>query len=452
MDTLTRVGILLVLLGLLGECKAQERDSLFSVQNLQQDFDQLRRILETGHCCLYEYTAKDEFDIIFDHRRKLIDRPMRYREFFGIVAPITAKIGCMHTALWMPGEFFTVGSHNLFPLQVRLIEDYLVVTGSYRDTLEVPAGSIVLEINGRPAITILQDLRNTTGADAFNPYFVDAQIEKRFPVLYASLFGFPKKYSITYALPGRKTRLTVDLHPADLGSVRAVVYANFQHPQLTMDFIDNTTTAIMTVRTFVYYDRVEYFRTFMDSCFRLIRERGTTNLILDLRGNDGGDPFCAVVLFSYLQKEPVPYFAEPYGKYSDLADRVPLPANHFTGQLYSLLDGRCASTNGHFCSLLKYHRIGTFVGTPSGATYKCNAGKNTEVRLDNTAMTLTIGRSTYAAAVKDMDKTKPIMPDYPVRETYREILAGRDLHMQAALELVRASNRTRMGESQKDGK
>ena len=452
MATMTWKGILLVLLGLMGECLAQQKYSLFAVQDVQQDFDQLRRILEGEHCCLYEYTVKAEFDSIFDHRRKLIDRPMRYHEFFGITAPITAKIGCMHTALWMPGEFFAMGSQNLFPLQVRLIEDYLVVIGSYRDSLEVPVGSIVLEINGRQSNHILQELRNTTSADAFNPHFVDSQIEKRFPILYANLFGFPEKYRMTYALPGRKTRLTVDLHPADLGAVRAVIYANFQHPQLTMEFIEDNTTALMTVKTFIYYDRVEYFRTFMDSCFHLIRDKGTGNLILDLRGNDGGDPFCAVILFSYLEKEPVPYFAEPYGKYSALAAPVPLPADHFTGQLYTLVDGHCASTNGHFCSLLKYHKIGTFVGTPSGATYKCNAGKNTEVRLDRTGMIVTIGRSTYAAAVKDMNKTRPIMPDYPVRETYQNFLAGRDVDMQAALELIRTSNRMRTRELQKDRK
>ena len=76
---------------------------LFSVEDMQHDFSQLRRILENEHCCLYEYTGKKEFDSLFDERFKLIDRPMRYEEFFKIIAPLAAKVGCMHTALWMPG-------------------------------------------------------------------------------------------------------------------------------------------------------------------------------------------------------------------------------------------------------------------------------------------------------------------------------------------------------------
>jgi predicted O-methyltransferase YrrM len=406
------------------------------VEDMRQDFQQLRQILETDHCCLYEYTRKKEFDSLFEDRLKLIDRPMRYEEFFKITAPVAAKVGCMHTALWMPGKFFHSGADRLFPLRVKLIESYLVVAGGYRKTPEVPVGSILLAINGRPADDIIDALRAITSADALNPYFIDTQVEKRFPMFYASVFGFPDKHTVTYALPGTKTRLTADLHPADLESVRKVIFANFDHPPLTIDFIESKSTAVMTVKTFIYYDRVDYFRDFMRRSFRQIKEKGIENLILDLRGNDGGDPFCAVILYSYLEKEPAPYFAEPYGRYAELAKPIPLPDDHFTGRLFILLDGRCGSTNGHFSALLKYHRIGKFVGTPSGSTYKCNAGKNAEVTLDKTSLILTLGRSTYAAAVEGMDKAQPIMPDYPVRETYRDFLDGKDAYLEAALKLI----------------
>ena len=203
-----------------------------------------------------------------------------------------------------------------------------------------------------------------------------------------------------------------------------------------IDFLEAKSTAVMTVKTFIYYDRVDYFRDFMSRSFRQIREKDIENLILDLRGNDGGDPFCAVILYSYLEKEPAPYFAEPYGRYAELAKPVPLPDDRFTGRLFILLDGRCGSTNGHFSALLKYHKIGKFVGTPSGSTYKCNAGKNTEFTLDKTSLILTLGRSTYAAAVEGMDKAKPIMPDFPVQVTYRDFLDGKDPYLETAIRVI----------------
>jgi len=409
---------------------------LFSVEDLRHDLQQLRRILEEEHACPFEYTGKAAFEALYEKQRRLIDRPMRYEEFFRIAAPLTAKIGCMHTALWMPGRFFELGKDNLFPLRVRLIEDRLVVAGGYGGPPEVPAGSVILEINGLAADQVFGALRAITSADALNPYFIDTQVEKRFSMFYASVFGFPEKYTVTYTSPGGKTRMTAELRPADLASVRKAVFANFDHPPLTIEFRDDIRTAVMTVKTFSYYDRVAYFREFMAASFREIKAKGVENLVLDLRGNDGGDPFCAVILYSYLEKDPAPYFAEPYGKYAPLAEPVPLPEYHFTGNLYTLLDGRCGSTNGHFCALLEYHGIGKFVGTPSGSTYVCNAGKNSEVRLDKTSLILTLGRSSFAAAVEGMDKSKPIFPDHPVRETYRDFLDGRDVFLETVLRLI----------------
>ncbi|MBN2206549.1 MAG: hypothetical protein JW742_04015, partial [Candidatus Aminicenantes bacterium] len=388
-----------------------------------------------------EYTGKAEFDRLFEERLGLIDRPMRYEEFFRIVAPLAAKVGCMHTALWMPGAFFDLAPDNLFPLRVKLIEGRLVVAGGYAAPPEIPVGSDLLEINGRPVGEVLDALRAISSADAHNPYFIDARVEDRFPMFYASVFGFPETQTVTYYPPEGGTRLTAALQPADIQSVRKVVFAHFNHPPLTMDVLEDGRTAVMSVKTFIYYDMVEDFRTFMKRSFRRIKDKGVQNLILDLRGNGGGDPFCAVTLYSYLEKEPAPYFAERYGRYAELADPVPLADDRFDGTLYVLLDGRCGSTNGHLCSLLKYHGIGTFVGTPSGSTFACNAGPNTEIRLDKTALILTFGRKTFAAAVQGMDKAKPLMPDVPVRETIRGFLDGRDAYIEAALEMIAAKAR-----------
>lgn len=410
---------------------AINKEILFTVQELQGDFNQFRNILETEHCCLYEYTNKKDFDALFDTQFKKIKRPMTPIEFFKILTPITAKIGCGHTAVWMPGSFWNNGPNHLFPLQIHLIKDTVVAAGSYQDSSLVAKGSILKEINGVPINTILAEMRNNYSADAMNIHFINSQIERRFPLLYARRFGFKNEFQISYLPFGQKTIKSVKLPPAAQSAVRKEVFGNFDHPALHMQILD-AKTVLMTIQTFIYYDRVPYFTGFIDSCFTVIRDKGIDNLILDVRGNDGGDPFCAAPLFSYLQKQPTPYFAEPYGKYAELAKPQSLPENHFTGNLYTLLDGRCFSTNGHFCALLKYHHIGKFIGTESGATFKCNAGKNTEFRLDNTRIMLYIGRSTFAAAVKDMDKTQPIMPDIPVRETIQGFIDGKDVVMEMA--------------------
>ena len=160
-----------------------------------------------------------------------------------------------------------------------------------------------------------------------NENFILSQIERRFSLIYARRFGFPETFTVTYALPGRKIRETTELQPANIRAVRAVVFNNFNHPELGFEVMEEKSTAIMTIQTFIYYDRVPMFKAFLENCFKEIHEKKIANLILDLRGNDGGDPFCAAPLFSYLEHEPVPYFAESYGKYSSLAEVNCKPAS-----------------------------------------------------------------------------------------------------------------------------
>lgn len=417
-------------------CCFNQDEKLFTVDEMKQDFLVFREILENDHCCLYEYTNKEEFDKLFDHQYSLISRPMKPHEFYKILTPVTAKIGCGHTAVWMPGWYWDIDPENLFPLQIRLIEEFVVVSGSYNDTAQILEGSIILDINDRPVSEIITEMRANYSADAFNIHFINAQIERRFPLIYARRFGYPEKYVVHYALPGRKTSKTKTIIPASNKQVRKVVFSNFSHPPLVFELLEENNTAIFTIPTFIYYDRVSHFTGFVDSCFRVIREKHIKNLILDLRGNDGGDPFCAVPLFSYLQPGPLPYFSEPYGKYAKQADPIPLPENHFTGELIILMDGRCFSTNAHFCSLLKYHKIGTIVGTPSGGTFICNAGKNGIKHLENTGIQLYFGRSSFSTAVEGMDKTKPIEPDFEVKISYKGFLTGEDIYMKKAIQQI----------------
>ena len=409
--------------------------TIFSIKQLQNDFIELRQSLEHTHCCLYEYTNKEMFDSLFEHQFKLINKPMEYHEFFSIVAPLMAKVGCMHTGIWMPNEFWQLDPDNFFPLQLQLIEGMAVVAGYYSDTAQVPIGSVILEINSKPINEIINTLKNSYSADAMNDQFQFAQFEKRFPMTYVSIYGFPERYIVNYALPGRKTREIKALVPTNFQSVRKVVYKNFNHPSLTLELLEDINTAVLTIPSFVFYDRVDYFTNFLDSSFSEIKNKNIENLILDLRGNDGGDPFCAVPLFSYLEYEPVKYFAEEYGRYADFAKRIPLAPNHFTGSLYTIVDKHCGSTTGHFCALLKYHKIGKLVGSEGGSTYKCNA-KVDEFALKNTHMIVNIARQTYSAAVKDMDKTKGVEPDYFVDQTYKDFLNGKDTVMEFILNQI----------------
>ena len=251
-------------------------------------------------------------------------------------------------------------------------------------------------------------------------------------MLYCRMYGFPERYRLVYQLPGQEENKTLDLQPASIEAVRAQV---FHIPRLEFEIVPEKKTMILTIQSFGYYDRVPFFRAFVDSAFDALWENQIKNLILDLRENDGGDPFCAVPLFAHLASESVPYFARPYGKYAEFAKPIPLAENRFTGRLFTLVDGRSFSTTGHFCSLLKHHGIGRFVGSETGSSFTCNAATR-EITLPNSRLLLYVPRSSFAAAVSNMDKRSGIQPDFPVEQTRSDLLAGRDTVLDYAISLT----------------
>jgi C-terminal processing protease CtpA/Prc len=185
---------------------------------------------------------------------------------------------------------------------------------------------------------------------------------------------------------------------------------------------------------------VENFKSFIDSSFTVLKEKNINKLILDLRHNDGGDPFCSASLLSYLEKDSLVYFKKASRGYRELMKPVPRAENAYEGDLIVFMDSRCFSTNGHLCSLIKYHKLGTIIGKPSSGNYICTNSKR--VDLVNSGIMVYYGSRGYATAV-EMDRAKPIMPDIRIEETMESYLNGRDLYMEKAMEVFSKEQRAK---------
>lgn len=192
----------------------------------------------------------------------------------------------------------------------------------------------------------------------------------------------------------------------------------------------------MSIPHFDYYNDRDKFFGFVDGAFAEIEKNGIKNLIIDLRRNNGGDPFCAVRLFAHITHEAVPYFSKPYGRYARLAEPVPLRGNHFKGRLYVLIDGGGASTTGHLLGLLKYHKIGMLIGEETGATYICHDAKNSFL-LKHTRFQVGVATGTFASAVRDLPQSRGILPDISVSQTPQDMAAGKDSVLEYTLSLIR---------------
>ena len=406
---------------------------IFSSEKMKADFDTIRAMLERIHPALYDYTPKEQMDAAFEEVANQLDKPMEFRKYYTLLSRLVAKIGCGHSSLWIQSDYWNTVPDSLFPLRLCLMGDSVFVSGSYAEECEVPVGSRLISINGIPVGQVIDHLMSITSADGFNRAYKLAMVEKNFSKKYALEYGFPGHFRLGAVVPGdvQSNLFTITGVPAPEIDRQAPTGS-----ELSFRKLEGTHAGILTINTFGYYDRVDMFKSFIDSVFREIKSNDMEELILDLRGNSGGDPFCASYLFSYLEHQPEPYFEEHYGQYDTLALPIPLATNHFDRELYILIDGNGFSTTGHFCALLKYHELGKFIGGETGATYTCT-GSVMYPTMERTRIILGTARNRrYTAAVKNMDPGRGIVPDYPVQKTPEDLILGRDPVYEFAVSLV----------------
>ena len=417
------------------EDKAGQR--LFTVSELQADFRQLRKFLEKSHPQLYRFTSQREFDSLFETHYRMINKPMTTQEFYSIIVPLVARVGCGHTALWSPDGYWDTAPERMFPLSVYAREGQLFVIHGYHQPSPVGFGCRILSVNGLDAGDMVGEMLGNISSDGFIMTKRYRRLNSVFPYLYALNYGFPEEFEIMVSEKGKAKRLRLEPIP------RSVVVAYhdslvatgvIKKEDLNLELVDGG-TALMTIRTFAYYDDNKGFNNFIDSSFQVIYDHRTGNLVLDLRGNDGGDPFCSSHLLSYLENKPMIYFQRPYGTYARLNQPLPMAETPFTGKQYYLIDGMCFSTTGHLASLLKYYRLGTFIGEETGGTYTCNDASH-DTYLKHTGYRLQSARFSFATAVIGLPQDHGIMPDYPVEAPIDELIRGDDTVLAFALELI----------------
>jgi C-terminal processing protease CtpA/Prc len=195
--------------------------------------------------------------------------------------------------------------------------------------------------------------------------------------------------------------------------------------------------AILRIKSLAYYDNDSstVFKAFIDQFFGRMEKEHIPNLIIDLRDNWGGDPYCTAHVFSYLIDEPVPYFAESAEYYINL--KLPLkPAeNNYKGNVYTLINGASFSSAGHLSALLKFNDIATFLGEESGGSYLCTDSSK-DIHLVNTGIRFHFATEPWEVAVSGLTPGRGIIPDYIVTPTIMDYLNNDDVVMEVAMDLI----------------
>ncbi|MEA1647954.1 S41 family peptidase [Nitrospirillum sp. BR 11164] len=201
------------------------------------------------------------------------------------------------------------------------------------------------------------------------------------------------------------------------------------------------------------------FRTFIDGAFRSFNAQGITRLIIDLRGNPGGDSLFSDVMVSWFATRPYQFFSsfqirvsadavaanrnriaqDPVAagaisqRYADLyataapgdiialtmPDSQPNKGERFTGKVYALINRQTYSNAVAVAATLQDYGFGTILGEPT-ADMATAFGAMEQFTLPATGITVGFPKAHIVRPNGD-NRARGVTPDiaipFPIVET-----------------------------------
>ncbi|MBO0933362.1 S41 family peptidase [Fibrella aquatilis] len=467
---------------------------VYSVDQLRSDFALIRRALEEAHPGLYRYHPRDSVNRWFDAAAARIDRPMTELQFRRAIEPAVDHIGCGHTDLYASKAFTRFRKRNPlkpFPVDAIVLNNKLYVRENRSTDTTIRRGTEITKINGRAAQAVLERIYNYISSDGYNQTFKPFVINTgSFGSYYTLAFGADSVAheltlrdstgnTQTLSFRTRPDRIKPRLDSLDKRTIPAGKPkrkpATETKPDELRSFVfsdRDTTTAIMTITSFSGGGQRGFFK---QSFHTLAQQKGIKNLIVDVRGNLGGNSGASINLVSYLVNKPFQAYTQvdapvrqvsfnehlgwkfwrfflrnfftrrtPEGTYRRTGETgiiKPVRRNGFRGRVFVLINGGTFSAAAIFASLAKHNapdRV-TVVGRESGGgEYGCNAFTSPYLTLPETGVQLRLPLYKIVLAIPGQDKGHGVMPDVPVTYTLPAVTAGQDLDVEAVYGLISA--------------
>ncbi len=460
----------------------------YSQKDLQKDYTVLRNILEKKHPSLYWYTSKDSMDMYFDMYYSAIKDSMTEREFgWKIIAPLTDKIHCGHTSFGMSKAYNKWSANkrfSSFPLFVKVWNDTMAVTTNLnrRDSI-LKRGTLITSINGLNNKELTQTLFNYMTEDGYANNVNYLRLSANFPYYHRNVFGISKQYAVTYIdSAGVEQKINIPAFEVSRDSTRRIrpvappkKETREQRLQNNRSMAVDTTnnTAIITLNTFSSGGLRKFFR----QSFRYISKAGVNNVVLDIRSNGGGRINLSTLLIKYVSRVPfkvadtsyaVAGSLAPYSRYikngfinnlglmflsRKRADGLhhfghwerklykPKKNNHFSGDLYVLINGSTFSASTLFCNAVKGQPGILLLGEDAGGGWHGNNGiLIPDMTLPHTHLRVRLPLFRLVQYHHVPKDGRGVPPDIYIGTNYEALVKGFDKKMQVVLEMIKEKN------------
>lgn len=459
---------------------------------LIEDVEFLQKNLQMAQPDLYKYTAKSDMDIFFEELKNGITHDMSSIEFFRRIALLSNKIRNGHTILVPPSKWedYVIGGAPLLPLDLYHDKGQLYILHNVSNNAAALEGSVLKSVNGKSAIEVFDHMVDRWFKDGYNKTRPREIAEEEYRLLYTHFFGATEKYNLEIVNPKGES-LTLELNGISESEFKKRLKERFhkdyipwwrRSPDPLSFNILNSNTAHLKVTQFnsgVKSIDGKRFGKFMKNAFQEIRSKGIDHLVLDLRGNQGGDVKPQLELLRHLVNEPFQLYKNVFAKLRSLPNpeyyefnllsrtefkknfedekvagvypmkeqpgfkgKLQQPSeNAFNGKLYVLVDGWSFSATGEVCGILKERRKDAiFVGEETGGNPVTNiSGIQTFLTLPNSECRILICLVSYNTDVSYENDGFGVKPHYEIRNSVFDVLNEKDVVMEKANQLIRES-------------
>lgn len=472
---------------------------LLKASDLQSDAALLRRAYVNLHPGLYRYNSVAEVNAAFAALDQRLSHNQTLQEAFLAFSEFTAKVRCGHTQANPFNQSDGLAdallkSPTRVPFYFQWLNRRMIVTQDFTPEHSLPAGSEIVAINGVASQTILAKLMTVARADGENDSKRIAQLEvtgdneyETFDIYFPMFFPESKpELDLLVHRPGRAGEQHLRAKPLTFEQRIAPIKEREAQRKGGNEVLFewrylSRGAAYLKMSTWALYGSKWDWKRWLNEKIDEAAERNAPALILDIRGNEGGDDVGNEILphlidasmtlssmrrlvryrrvpddltqflhtwdKSFFDWEssatdlPLPWPTAPIGvsyfrltRYdNDTAGDVIKPAGRrFRGRVIVLIDATNSSATFQFAENVQHHHLGTLIGQPTGGSQRgINGGAFFFLELPHSGIEMDlplIGTFPLKPA-----PDAGVTPDVLVTRTSSDIASGRDPELEAAL-------------------
>lgn len=300
---------------------AAQSEKLYTPAEVRADMDLMYQRLQADAFDLYAFTPKAELDRLCEQLKAGVDHPLTRFEAETRFELLAAAAHQGHTrveGVYGAWADYQKGGGRAFPLAIRIADGRVYVARNLSGVVRLKPGDEILAVDGEPVARWLERIRRHVSAETV--YLADSILEYDFPMyLWVELGVRPRFRVSAKSADGQAFELEVPAATAQEMAQNAAGQPgvlDLEHPLRDARVLGN---GVGYLRPGPFYNTeaktgadewdVTAFRGFIDSAFRMFEAKGVQRLIVDLRGNPGGDSLFSDVMVSWFADRPYQFFS-----------------------------------------------------------------------------------------------------------------------------------------------